>query len=204
MNKTNFDDKASQWDKKPLRLILAETAANALKENIPLSKNMKALEFGCGTGLVTMQIASELKSVLAVDSSEKMLDELAKKIEAAAVENIKPVFLDIENGREYLNDKFNLIYSSMTLHHIQDTEDLISFFSQKLLPEGILALIDLQKEDGTFHNDNTGVKHFGFETKYLIEIFEKLGFKNIICKTIYTIVKEDLKEYPVFLIVGAL
>jgi len=202
--KTNFDDKASEWDKKPLRLILAETAASALKESIPLSKNMKALEFGCGTGLVTERMAPELESVLAVDSSERMLNELSKKIEAGSLNNIKTLFLDIENNKEHIKDKFNLIYSSMTLHHIHDIENIIRFFSTKLLPEGSLALIDLEKEDGSFHADNTGVKHFGFDSNNLIGIFQKAGFKNVIFKTIHTIIKEDLKEYPVFLITGTL
>ncbi|MDH5717279.1 MAG: class I SAM-dependent methyltransferase [Spirochaetia bacterium] len=202
--KTNFDLKASSWDKKPLRQILAEKAASAIINNIQLTGKIKALEFGCGTGLVTLSLAPKLKSILAVDSSKAMLNELNNKIIMNSIKNIKTMFLDIENDKNQIKEKFNLIYSAMTLHHIQNIEVLITSFLKMLSPKGILALIDLEKEDGTFHNDNTGVMHFGFEKTYIKNLLSENNFKNITYQIIHTIKKEDSeKDYPVFLATGS-
>jgi len=64
----NFDTVALQWDEEPRRVKLAGEIASAMLQNIPVSPKWDALDFGCGTGLVTLQLAPALRNITGVDS----------------------------------------------------------------------------------------------------------------------------------------
>jgi len=54
-------------------------------------------------------------------------------------------------------------------------------------------------EDGSFHADNKGVFHFGFDKEILLSIVNESGFKNIKFQHINTIHKPQC-DYTVFLL----
>ena len=58
---------------------------------------------------------------------------------------------------------------------------------------------DLEKEDGSFHSDNTGVFHFGFDKNELVNIVKDSGFKNVVFENINTI-KKPQRDFGVFLL----
>ena len=60
---------------------------------------------------------------------------------------------------------------------------------------------ELKTEDGTFHKENTGVNHFGFDTNEFENIAKSVGFKNIKIITLNNVIKPS-KEYEMFLIVA--
>ena len=59
-----FNREASQWDENPQRRAVALEVAKAIIAATTPKLTMHALEFGCGTGLVTMEIAPDRKSVV--------------------------------------------------------------------------------------------------------------------------------------------
>ena len=62
----DFDAAAAAWDEEPRRVKLAGEIAAAICAKLPLSAEWDALDFGCGTGLVTLQLSQHLdrKSVV--------------------------------------------------------------------------------------------------------------------------------------------
>ena len=63
-----------------------------------------------------------------------------------------------------------------------------------------IALADLDKEDGSFHPEDTeGIFHLGFKRNELQIILEKYGFGGIRFLTAHTVNKEE-KKYPIFLV----
>ncbi len=74
-----FDEEAEYWDEVPGRILMATTIADRIKAEVPLDAGMKAMEFGCGTGLITMQLIHRLKSITAADTAAKMVVVLEKK-----------------------------------------------------------------------------------------------------------------------------
>jgi len=199
-----FDQAAADWDK-PLRVELAKGVARAIIERLPLTRQMTAMEFGCGTGLVTGLLAPRLGGVVATDTSTGMLAELDKKIAAFRLANVTTRQLDL--SRDALPDeRFDLIFSSMTLHHIKEIETLLATCHALLPPGGFIALADLDREDGTFHSDHTGVMHLGIDRGQLIAMAERAGFTALAAATAHIIRKEgnDGREhnYPVFLLTG--
>ena len=200
--KEYFNASATKWDK-PMRVVLAHSVADEITNTVNLSKSMNAMEFGCGTGLISMNLAPMLKSVLAVDMSENMLAALEEKITENKVQNIIPRHLDLARG-ELPPERFDLIFSSMALHHIQDVESLLARFFQLLNPGGKVAIADLDAEDGGFHGDIPDVFHLGFDRRKLGRWLEKAGFTDVSATTAHVMKKESsttgqTEEFPVFL-----
>lgn len=198
-----FDDAAASWDSQPERVKLAQAVAGAIAERLPPdSQQMDALEFGCGTGLVGLELVSYLKSLTAVDTSKGMLEELSNKVREMGLTAVSVREIDLSNHN--LEGKFDLIFSSMTLHHVDDIETILKQFADHLNPGGYLAIADLDKEDGSFHPpDAPGVKHHGLERDYLGDLLTRLGFSGINFETVFQFTKEQkegIANYPVFLL----
>ncbi len=202
MSTERFDKAAAEWDEKPRRVLLAEKISAAIGR-LPLSREMDAMEYGCGTGLVGLPLASVLGRLTAVDTSQGMLDVVQEKIDAQGATNIRPLCCDLL-AQEYPG-KHDLIFCSMTLHHIKDAEELLKRFTELLNPGGYLALADLVQEDGSFHGPEAeGIKHHGFNPDTLTAFLATLGMIDLQSEVIHTIVKEENnnREYPVFLLSG--
>jgi 2-polyprenyl-3-methyl-5-hydroxy-6-metoxy-1,4-benzoquinol methylase len=94
----------------------------------------------------------------------------------------------------------------MTFHHVEDIEALLAQLFQTLKPSGCLCVADLDLEQGTFHDDNTGIFHFGFDRDALRSLFMKAGFSNVRAVTATEVIKPNtsggLRTFPVFLMVG--
>ena len=79
----DFDSRAKDWDEVPGRAQRADAVAAAIREQVPLSRTMTALEYGCGTGLLSFALQAELGLITLADSSSGMLEVLGKKLPAA-------------------------------------------------------------------------------------------------------------------------
>lgn len=194
---------ALTWDEKPMRVNIAKNVADGIKKNIPINKNMKLLDFGCGTGLLTFFLIENVKEAVGVDTSKGMCEVFTKKAKENNFNNVRVFNIDLT--KEDIDEKFDVIVSSMSLHHVKDTQGILKKFYNLLKENGYIATADLVKEDGTFHDDNEGVEHYGFDLEKLKTLFENTGFKDVKYDIVYTIVKErdgQLKNYPIFLMVG--
>ena len=200
----DFDKAAAHWDDKPQRRLIAEAVTKGIVANIPLHNTFQVLEYGCGTGLCGLQLAPQIGHLTAADTSAGMLDVLQKKSHSQGLDNVTPRLI-APNQWTLPDEAFDLVFSSMVLHHIAETETLLSHFHAALKPGGYLALADLVKEDGSFHDDPTGVAHFGFDTQALLAMLEGLGFIDLKSETVHKIKKQlgdKQQSYPIFLITG--
>jgi 2-polyprenyl-3-methyl-5-hydroxy-6-metoxy-1,4-benzoquinol methylase len=204
-NKRDFDKEAAQWDENPGRIKLASDVSDAIILNVPLNSSMRAMDFGCGTGLLTLRIAPLLASVTGVDSSHGMLDVLRTKISKQKIKNVTESLVDLDNGG-VLTGNYDLIVSSMTFHHIEKLAPLLKQFHECLVPEGYIAIADLDPDDGLFHGDNKGVMHFGFERTAISQAFVEAGFDRIQDFTAAEMEKPtlsgDMRQFTVFLMTG--
>ncbi len=188
-----FDEKAPTWDASSRRQQLAEAVAESIKESVKLLPRLSILDVGAGTGLLARRLLPYVGKITGVDNSAGMLREFSK-----IGENATAVHTDIL--KYDTASRYDGVVSSMTMHHIEDIDALFSKLFSLLKPGGFIALADLEREDGTFHDHgNEGVCHFGFDEKMLEESARKGGFADIRIKRIYRIEKGD-KRYPIFLL----
>ena len=192
---SHFDKRAEGWDKGNTQVSGAKVIADAIRKNIALDSKMQLIDFGTGTGLLGFDIATSVEKVHGVDTSSKMLAKLEAKNTDEL--NIRAYCQDII--KEPLEENFDGLVSSMTLHHIENLQEFFTTIRNTLTSDGFIAIADLEKEDGTFHSDNAGVFHFGFDKQELCRVVEECGFKDIKFETINTI-KKPQRDFGVFLL----
>jgi len=192
----HFDQAAATWDLADRRVALAHAVVKAIALRVPLSRTATVLDFGCGTGLVTLALAPQVGSITGADTSPGMLKALAEKAEIQGV----PVHLLAlgTTAIEDLGGPYDLIVSSMTLHHVADVAALFHHFARHLRPGGQVALADLDQEDGTFHDPAVSIEHRGFAREQIQGWLEAAGFQAIRLETA-TVTQKDGKDFPVFL-----
>ena len=191
-----FDEKAKDWDANEMVRNLSQAIGSSILQQVPLHSQMEVMDFGAGTGLISAHVAPLVKKIMAVDISEAMLNKLVSKPEFHG--KVEAVCQDIT--KKPLEAKFDLIMSAMAMHHVEDTDQLIQVFSEYLTSGAVLALADLDKEDGSFHPEEIeGVFHFGFDRDELKQRLENHGFEDVKFSTAHTINKEE-KIYPIFLV----
>jgi len=198
MTVDHFAHKSKSWDMSSNRVQNAKSIANLIVDNITLSSSMKVMDFGAGTGLLSYFIAPHVDTIVAVDNSPSMLEKFKEK---SVDFSCKTEVLELDLSQKDIEQKFDGIISSMTIHHLKDTKALFEKFYKMLNKDGFIAIADLDSEDGTFHSDNTGVFHFGFERKELEIIAKEVGFKEIHFELANTI-KKPHQEFSVFLMLA--
>lgn len=200
-----FDKAASQWDADPGRIALAKGVVAAIREAVPLSPDMTVLDFGAGTGLVTLGLSSFTGRLTALDASQEMLRVLEGKLKALGVANVQTLWCDITKT-PLAAAQFDLVVSSMALHHIPDVPQTLRLLRPALRAGGWIALADLDAEDGTFHTDATGVYHQGFDREAVRRWLQASGFSGVAAREAHRIVRSSdngrTREYPVFLVTG--
>jgi len=199
-----FDAKAKTWDSDPAKRERALAVAAALRQRVPLSRDWRALEYGCGTGLLSFALQSDLGELTLADSSPGMLAVLAEKITAAGLTHLHLLALDLLTDPPPA-ERYDLIHTLMTLHHVADTGRLLRAFHDLLRPGGWLGIADLDREDGSFHGPGfTG--HHGFDRAALRAQLVDAGFGGVDFSTCHVMKKatdQEVREYPLFLAVAA-
>jgi ubiquinone/menaquinone biosynthesis C-methylase UbiE len=203
--KRDFDREAASWDEEPGRLNLAADIAGAIADEVPLTADMDILDFGCGTGLVALQLLPFVRSVLGVDGSRGMLEVLNRKIAQKNLAHIETRYFDLDGG-DVLDGSYDLVISSMTFHHIRELRILLEQCYRVIRPSGYLCVADLDPDAGLFHGDPSGVFHEGFDRAVLRKGFNEAGFGQIRDRTA-SVVKKPLHdgtegEFTVFIMTG--
>lgn len=196
-----FDSKADDWDVED-RVERARAIAARLGEQIHLTPVTKALDFGCGTGLLGFALLPMVGHLTLADPSLGMLKVAQLKIGADDRDRVTILQLDEEGVS--LPHSYDLIVSLMTLHHIPEPGETIRRLSQHLSPGGVLALADLDSEDGSFHGPEADV-HQGFERTDVERWMADGGLENIRASSPWVMTKTVdgiEREYPLFLITG--
>ena len=106
-----------------------------MKEMLPDLKGKTVLDLGCGYGEMSRYfIDLGAERVVACDISQNMIN-LAKKINGH--EKIEYLVLPMEQLSS-LDEKFDIVFSSLAFHYIEDFDKLIKDISSHLNSKGIL------------------------------------------------------------------
>lgn len=205
MNTENkhFDSKAKDWDT-PEKINRAVIFAKEINNFIKPNKQLSAMEFGCGTGLLSFELKDAFKTITLIDTSEGMMDVLKEKIENEKAHHFSPKIINV--FEEKLEEKFDVIYTLMTMHHIDNTKGILTIFNRLLNNNGYLCIADLVAEDGSFHPKSQNFTgHNGFDREELENKLKENGF-NAVYYTTPVIIKKEVeglkREYPLFLLIA--
>jgi hypothetical protein len=104
-----------------------------------------------------------------------MLDVLQEKLSHDCITTVEIREWSIGQDTALL-PRFDIIVSSMTMHHIRDTAGTAHAFYTMLLQGGSIAIADLDSDNGEFHETPGITEHDGIDRKYLQQVFEQAGF----------------------------
>jgi ubiquinone/menaquinone biosynthesis C-methylase UbiE len=198
-----FDRSAKTWDSDLIKVARAQAVADAICQAVPLTRALRALEYGCGTGLLSFALYPRLGQVTLADNSTGMLSVLAEKLVARELTGMQPLKLDLVTD-PLPSDRFDLIYTLMTLHHIYDTDKILRDLFSLLTSPGYLCVADLDAEDGSFHGPEF-LGHKGFDREELRQKAKRASFRSVDFSTVFQMTKSDSsgqKEFPIFLMVA--
>lgn len=198
MSKDYFQYKSHNYEEDKNRVNNVENIAESIKQNIVFNKTMHIMDFGSGTGLLLEKIASLVNKITAVDISKSMNEQLEVKRENLGCDLD---IIDMDLSKSKLDQNFDGIISSMTMHHVKDVKNMFDNFYSMIINNGFIAIADLDLEDGSFHTEDTGVFHFGFDRKQFLNFAKKAGFREL--KTISaSIAYKPYGKFPIFLLLG--
>lgn len=104
------------------------------------------LDFGCGDGVITKLIMSKYpdNDFYLLDGSETMLKKAKELLPSSSTHFLHATFEDFTNNNEDEN-KFDVIFSSMAIHHLEHLEKLrlYSTFHALLKNNGLFVNMDV-------------------------------------------------------------
>jgi len=194
-----FDEKAATWDDDPAKVERARVVADALRDAVPLGPTTRLLEYGAGTGLVTQALRDAVGPVTLADTSAGMRAVMQRKVETGALAGAR--IWDLDLGTDPVPDeRFDLVVTVMVLHHVPRLEPVLAAFAELLDGGGHLCVVDLDAEDGTFHDEGMDVHH-GFDRDELAGQLADAGFVDVTFRDCHE-VERDGVTYPLFLAVA--
>jgi ubiquinone/menaquinone biosynthesis C-methylase UbiE len=162
------------------RIQIAKVSSDAICEHLVDAKNKNAIDFGCGTGLVGMNLLKDFSSMLFLDTSQNMINKIKQKISSSNIQNAATLCFDFE--KDSLSDLHtDYIFMAQVLLHIEDFKTVLLKLYDVLNQGGHLIIIDFNKNDEIVSD----MVHNGFDGEELTKIMSKIGYKNIRSRTFY-------------------
>ncbi len=179
------------------------------------------MDFGCGSGLLSLPLARRCRKLYAVEPSEGMLTTLKDRHHnqphpRGVIEPVQ-IYLNDQTVGQLNGQRFDLIVSSMVCHHLPDLPSTITLLASLLAPNGCLVVFDLENDGNAcwFHDeqakiDSGVIADDGFDCQYMREVFCRTGLRVELCETDFfctkTVLDKEGKEicvvFSVLVVVG--
>ncbi|MEO3946021.1 class I SAM-dependent methyltransferase [Gorillibacterium sp. CAU 1737] len=179
-NTDQFDRIAERYDT-PERIHVAKVSADAIRKYLVDAKTKHAIDFGCGTGLVGLDLATEFASVLFLDTSPNMIEQIKQKIADLSISNADTLCFDFE--KESLPElHVDYIFMVQVLLHIPDIQPVLTRLFDVLKEGGHLLIVDFDKND----NIASDLVHNGFHQLELAGTLQEIGYQDIRSEVFYS------------------
>lgn len=149
--------------------------ANALSSLLP---PLDVVDFGCGTGLLSVELARWAQKVTAVDRSAVALDAARARAKREGMTNIAFVEADLHALPKNLNGK-DLVVISQSLHHVDQPARVLESAARVLKPNGRVVVLELMPHDEQWVTSRLGHHHLGFEPPQLVAAMTAAGFTGV-------------------------
>ncbi|WED28571.1 class I SAM-dependent methyltransferase [Vibrio sp. DW001] len=142
----DWDKRAKKWEMESTTARYAEKAFEQL-DNIINVTNLRVFDFGCGTGLLSQKISPLAKDIVALDSSEAMIEELDKKM----LPNVEPVVDILSRGliaqHPAFRGQFDCVIASSVCGFIDDFDEAAELIYSLLEDDGLFIHWDWLAEN---------------------------------------------------------
>lgn len=170
--------------------------ATALSTLLP---PLDVADFGCGTGVLSVELARWAKKVVAIDRAASSLEQAKARAEKAGGTNI--TFLEADLHKLPLPaGKKDLVVISQSLHHVAEPAAVLREAARLLKTNGRIVVLELMPHHEKWVQEQLGHLHLGFEPDLLQKQLAEAGFKNV---EFTPYAREGAAPFRVFLLTGA-
>jgi len=180
-------------DVNPLRRRIVEDIIDAILEEYDFDEERTVMmDYACGTGLISQQLAANCKEVVGVDSDDAMVsryNEMARN-QGLDTEEMRAVRATAGHAEAELEGKiFDVIVCTQAYHHFESINDVTKHLAKYLAPaDGVLLVIDHIRQEqvpdadfeDTFHtHGGSRVYHpGGFSEDEIHQAFESAALED--------------------------
>ncbi|MGG1398101.1 methyltransferase domain-containing protein [Bacillus salipaludis] len=178
MENNVFEQMARRYDTEE-RIELAKVIVKEVRPELRNSQSKSLIDYGSGTGLVSLELSDLVADILLIDSSKEMLEVAKTKISNKEITNAKVLYADFT--QETPEPKADIVLMSLVLLHIPDTKKILQELFNLLNDGGKLIIIDFDKNEKIHHPK----VHNGFSHDELKKRLSEVGFKSTEIMTFY-------------------
>nr|WP_321385093.1 class I SAM-dependent methyltransferase [uncultured Vibrio sp.] len=186
----DWDGLAKSWESNPATKKFAQSVFEQLQQLTQLD-GIKLLDFGCGTGQLSQLLSPMVKDIVALDTSEEMIEELDKK----ELANVEPVVDTLSRGlvaqHPAFRGQFDLVVASSVLAFVDDVASALNISHSLLNHGGYFVHFDFVSDSG----------QDGFTVAQSESALVKAGFTDVETKSVFEITS-DGKTMSVLMGVG--
>ena len=144
---------------------------------LQLDKNKKVLEIGLGTGRIAVKVAPYCKRLTGIDISPKTIQRAKENLKACS--NISFVNADFVSYE--FKEKFDVIYSSLTMMHFENKKQVIFKVVSLLKANGIFCLSIDKNQSEYIDMGNRKIKIYPDNPSDILDIIKlsKMSVKNV-------------------------
>ncbi|MDR3121929.1 MAG: methyltransferase domain-containing protein [Clostridiales bacterium] len=178
-NIEKFDSIAEQYDTAE-RIMVADAISEHIRRSVGGFAGKRAIDYGCGTGLVGLRLLDVFRQILFIDASPKMVECVKRKIEDSHAQNADALQCDllVENPSGLKTD---YIIVAQVLLHIKDVELFLRRLRPVLNDGGHLLIVDFDKNNEVVSTE----VHNGFDQQALGATVRRCGYTLIRSSTFY-------------------
>lgn len=159
---------------------------------------LEVVDFGCGTGVLTVELARWAGHVTAIDRSGGAL--LKAKAEAARQGFKNITFLEADlHDLPLEGGSVDLVVVSQSLHHVDDIERVLAEGARLLKPNGRMVVLELLPHDESWVKERLGHQHLGFDPVVVREAMRAVGLEP---QQIHPAPRDAASPFKAFLLTG--
>ncbi len=165
----DWDECAAEWEQNTSTVLYSELAYAELQKLIDI-KRKRFIDFGCGTGLLSQKLSPLAKDIVALDSSESMIEELDKK----RLGNVEPVVDHLSRGlvaqHPAFRGQFDCVVACSVCSYLDDFQEAAVIIHSLLEEDGIFVHWDYLAEED---------KEGGLSLPFIDKVLRGAGFENV-------------------------
>ena len=193
----SWDSYADDWDEDEGARAYSQAAFRCVTrlcaERSVSLVGARTCDFGCGTGLLTEKLAPVCAVVIAVDTSDRMMNRLRRKVDQLGLVNVHTTTEEIERAVHHntalFGSPFDLVVCSSVCAFLDDYSGTTDILVRLLRPGGLFVQWDWEL-------DPHARKPFGLTREQVKETLSASGLEDIQITTAFEVSMGDKTVCP--------